>query len=151
MANADVRYLTTYTYTHSLVAGAHAFYADEPEEADGDDLGPTPYELLLWALGACTAMTLLMYARRKGWPLDDVSVHLHHDRIHAEDCANCEDPKSRIERIEREITLVGNLSDEQRARLLEIAARCPVHRTVTGPVRMVDRLSGSPHTERHGR
>ena len=140
MANADVRYLPAYHYTQSVVAGAHAFYADEPEQLDGDDLGPTPYELLLWALGACTSMTLLMYARRKGWPLDDVSIRLHHNRVHAADCENCEDPTARIDRIEREITLVGALTDEQRARLLEIAARCPVHRTITGQIDIVDRV-----------
>lgn len=150
MANVNVGYLTSYTYTQSLIAGTHAFYADEPEADDGDDLGPSPYELLLWALGSCTAMTLLMYARRKGWPLEDVAVHLHHDRSHAADCERCEEPASRIERIEREITLAGNLSEEQRARLLEIAARCPVHRTITGGVTVVDRLAGSPDTEQHG-
>ncbi|MBI2760963.1 MAG: OsmC family protein [Chloroflexi bacterium] len=141
MANVDVQFLATYTYTHSLVAGTHAYYADEPEQDGGDDLGPTPYELLLWALGACTSMTLLMYARRKGWPLADVSVHLRHNRHYAEDCANCEAPTARIERIEREIVLIGDLTDDQRARLLDIAARCPVHRTITSDVQIVDRLT----------
>jgi putative redox protein len=140
MANADVRSLPAFAYTQSLIARTHAFYADEPEEADGDDLGPTPYELLLWALGACTAMTLQMYARRKGWPLVDVVVHLHHQRMHADDCVNCDDPRSRLDRIEREITLVGPLTAEQRTRLMEIAARCPVHRTLTGRIQIVDRL-----------
>ena len=145
MANVDVQYLTSYSYTHSLVAGTHAFYADEPEDAGGDDLGPTPYELLLWALGACTSMTLLMYARRKGWPLADVAIHLHHNRVYATDCENCEDPGSRIDRIEREIVLVGALTDDQRARLLEIAALCPVHRTITGKIQVADRLVDAPH------
>lgn len=147
MANADVHYLPSYTYTQSLVAGTHAYYADEPENADGDDLGPSPYELLLWALGACTSMTVLMYARRKGWPLRDVTVHLNHDRVHAADCEDCEQPAARMDRIEREITLVGDLTGEQRARLLEIAARCPVHRTLTGQIEIVDRLSDGPHAE----
>jgi putative redox protein len=140
MTNADVRSLPTYAYTQTLIARTHAFYADEPEEADGNDLGPTPYELLLWALGACTAMTLRMYAHRKGWPLADVVVHLRHHRVHADDCVNCDDPSARIDRIERAITLVGPLTAEQRARLLEIAARCPVHRTLTGRVQIADRL-----------
>lgn len=150
MPNVDVHHLGRYSFTQSLIAGAHAFYADEPEEDDGDDLGPTPYELLLWALGACTSMTLMMYARRKGWPLQDVTVHLHHDRVHALDSAAAEQTGGRMERIERELTLIGDLSEEQRARLLEIAARCPVHRTLTGDVTVVDRLAEQPHPLEHG-
>ncbi len=151
MPSVDVRRLPPFTYTQTLIAGTHAYHADEPEHEDGDDLGPTPYELLLWALGACTSMTLLMYARRKGWALRDVSVHLHHDRVHAADGAVSSDADARLERIEREITLDGDLSGEQRARLLEIAARCPVHRTLTGEVTVIDRLSDSPHTLGHTR
>lgn len=151
MANVTVRYLDHYTFTQSLVAGTHAYYADEPEELDGDDLGPDPYELLLWALGACTSMTLMSYARRQGWNLRDVRVHLHHERAHAVDCANCEDPNARIDRIERVIGLDGDLSAEQRRRLLAIAARCPVHRTMLNRPVVVDRLADNldePHQPR---
>lgn len=149
MANVTVRYNRDYTFTQSLVAGTHAFYADEPEAVDGDDLGPDPYELLLWALGSCTAMTLLMYARRQGWALRDVHVHLHHERAHCEDCGQPEDTNARIDRIERIITLEGDLSAEQRRRLLTIAARCPVHRTLQNRPVIVDRLADNldePHT-----
>jgi putative redox protein len=150
MSNVTVRYLDeqTYTFSQSLIAGSHAFYADQSESDDGDDLGPTPYEILLWALGACTSMTLMMYARRQGWDLRDVRVHLHHERDHATDCVNCEDPNSRIDRIERVIALEGDLTAEQRARLLAIASRCPIHRTMQNRPVVVDRLADNldePH------
>jgi putative redox protein len=141
MANVTVRYLNDYTFTQSLVAGAHAYYADEPENLDGDDLGPTPYELLLWALGSCTAMTVLMYARRQGWALRDVQVHLHHNKTHAADSENSDDPNARVDRIERVITLEGDLTAEQRRRLLAVAARCPVHRTLQNRPVVVDSLA----------
>lgn len=121
-------------------AGAHTFYADEPADAGGDDAGPNPYELLLGALGACTSMTLLMYARRKGWPLEDVEVRLSHRRDYARDCAGCEQPSALLDLIERRITLKGDLDQAQRLRLLEIAEKCPVHRTLTGTIRVLDRL-----------
>jgi uncharacterized OsmC-like protein/pimeloyl-ACP methyl ester carboxylesterase len=119
-------------------AGGHVLIADEPAGV-GDDLGPTPYDLLLASLGACTAMTLRLYADRKGWPLAHVSVELRHDRIHAQD-SDCTTPPCRIERIERIVSLSGPLDDEQRRRLLEIAERCPVHRTLMGEKRIVTRL-----------
>lgn len=149
MANVSVRYLDHYHYTQSLVAGSHAYYADEPEDEDGDDLGPTPYELLLWALGACTSMTLMMYARRQGWQLRDVRVHLHHERVHVIDSGHPDDPNARVDRIERVIALDGELTAEQRRRLLTIAARCPVHRTLQNRPVVVDRLADNldePHT-----
>jgi putative redox protein len=120
-------------------AGRHMFIADEPVGV-GDDLGPNPYELLLAALGACTAMTLRLYADRKGWPLEHVSVRLRHDRVHADDSRDCKSTSCRIERIERIVSLAGPLDDEQRRRLLEIAERCPVHRTLMGEKRIVTRL-----------
>lgn len=136
-----VQYLPDYTYSQLLTAGGHAFVADEPPDLGGDGLGPSAYELLLWALGACTAMTLLMYARRKEWDLTDISVHLTHDRVHADDSQNAEqETGGRIELIKREISVRGNLSEEQKERLLEIAGRCPVHRTITGSPKVEDTI-----------
>jgi uncharacterized OsmC-like protein/alpha-beta hydrolase superfamily lysophospholipase len=116
-----------------VTVGAHHLLADEPVPI-GDDTGPTPYDLLLAGLGACTTMTLRMYAQRKRWPLDDVTVSLRHSRIHAEDCADRDTRVGRIDRIERVVQLHGDLDDDQRKRLLEIADRCPVHRTLHSEV-----------------
>lgn len=135
-----VQYLPDYTYSQLLTAGRHGFVADEPEGDGGDDLGPSPYELLLWALGSCTAMTLLMYARRKGWDLAECSVHLTHDRVHAKDSGEWEQETGRVELIKREISLRGQISEEQKERLLEIAGRCPVHKTITGSPTVVDSI-----------
>lgn len=110
----------------------HNLIADEPEPAGGDNLGPDPYELLLAALGACTSMTIRMYANHKQWPLEDVGVELDHRREHAEDCEGCEGNGAKLEVIRRRLVLTGKLDDAQRARLVEIADRCPVHRTLTG-------------------
>ena len=119
-------------------AGTHTLYADEPVGVGGDDAGPNPYELMLGALGACTSMTLLMYARRKQWPLEDVVVRLSHRRDYARDCEECDEKPVQIDLIERRITLAGPLDDQQRARLMEIAQKCPVHRTIIGTIKVVD-------------
>ena len=119
-----------------IAAGPHSLRADEPRKLGGDDSGPSPYGLLLAALGACTSMTLRMFAKRKEWPLESVEVKLRHDKIHARDCAECETETGKIDRIEKEVVLSGPLSPEQRQRLLEIADRCPVHRTLHSEVRV---------------
>jgi putative redox protein len=114
--------------------------ADEPEEAGGGDRGPSPYRLLLMALGSCTSMTLRLYADRKGWPVERITVRLRHFRDHAVDCENCPEGKAFMDRIERVIDVTGPLDDGQRARLLEIAEKCPVHRTLEASVRVESRL-----------
>jgi len=119
-----------------ITAGRHRLRADEPESAGGEDSGPDPYGFLLAGLGACTAMTLRLYATRKEWPLTGVSVYLQHNKIHASDCADCETRAGRIDEISRRIALDGDLDGEQRRRLLEIADRCPVHRTLTGEIKI---------------
>lgn len=125
---------------HEIVEGAHTWLADEPIAVGGDDTGPDPYGLLLGAVGACTSMTLLMYARRKQWPLEDVEVRLSHRREYDRDCAECDTKPVQIDHIDRAITLYGDLDATQRARLLEIAEKCPVHRTITGTVEVHDVL-----------
>jgi putative redox protein len=121
------------TYTQQITAGHHQLVADEPGPV-GDDTGPSPYDLLLAALGACTSMTVRMYADRKGWPLERVRVTLRHSRIHAEDCAACETTRGWIDHIDRDVELTGNLDETQRQQLLHIAERCPVHRTLTSEI-----------------
>jgi putative redox protein len=121
-------------------AGGHTLTADEPRDLGGEDAGPSPYELLLGALGACTSMTLLMYARRKGWPLDQVEVRLRHDRIHAADCAECEAKEGWLDAIEKEIVVAGALTPEQVERLGEIAHRCPVNQTLLKGVRITQQI-----------
>ena len=123
-----------------ITAGNHTLIADEPREAGGSDSGPDPYSFLLAALGACTSMTLQLYARHKGIPLEKVQVSLRNARIHAKDCEICESKEGKIERIERYISLTGPLTDEQKQRLLEIAQRCPVHKTLTSEIVIQDFL-----------
>ena len=113
-----------------LLDGRHTLQADEPVSAGGGDRGPGPYELLLMALGSCTSMTVNLYAARKKWPLEQAVVRLKHSRVHAEDCADCENSKSMIERVDKSVELIGSLDETQRTRLLQIADQCPVHRTL---------------------
>ena len=129
----------TGTYTQQISAGRHQLVADEPVPV-GDDAGPTPYDLLLAALGSCTSMTIRMYANRKGWPLERVRVTLRHSRIHAKDCAECETTVGFIDQIDRRIELTGDLDESQRDRLLQMAERCPVHQTLTSEVRVATSL-----------
>lgn len=117
-------------------ANGHALLADEPQAVGGTDLGPSPYDYLVTALGTCTAMTLRMYADRKQWPLQSITVRLKHRKIHAGDCADCETKAGQIDRIDRELELAGPLDAEQRQKLLEIADKCPVHRTLHGEVKV---------------
>ena len=121
-------------FAQEIVVGPHKLTADEPVEVGGKDTGPSPYDLLLAALGSCTSMTVSMYARLKKWPLESVTVNLHHSKIHAADCRDCETKEGKIDRIEREIHFVGNLDAEQQKRLLEIADKCPVHRTLKSEI-----------------
>jgi len=122
-----------------ISTGEHELVADEPTSLGGTNAGPNPYDYLLAALGGCTAMTLRMYADGKGWPLESVTVRLSQERIHATDC---EAEQGRIDRIKREVELVGSLDEKQRRRLLEIADMCPVHRTLNTEVLVEDSLVG---------
>ena len=123
-------------FLRDVTSDDHAWVADEPIRVGGDNLGPDPYEHLLAALGTCTSMTIRMYANRKEWPLDDVQVQLEHTREHAQDCEDCEDKPARVDVLSRAIRLEGPLDASQRARLMEIADRCPVHRTLEGELRI---------------
>src|SRR5918998_6785864 len=114
-----------------VYVGSHRMWADEPSESGGSDRGPDPYDLLLASLGACTSITLTMYAQREGLPLQGVTTRLRHSSVHADDCAECETKEGKIDWIELDIELDGPLSDEQRSQLLEIAEKCPVHQTLT--------------------
>jgi putative redox protein len=118
----------------------HRLRADEPKEVGGEDTGPSPYELLLAALGACTSMTLQLYAKRKGWPLEKVKVSLRHGKIHARDCAECETVEGKIDQVDLRLALSGSLTDAQCSKLVEIASRCPVHRTLVSEISVRTRL-----------
>ena len=127
-------------FAQEIAAGSHHFRGDEPASVGGTDSGPTPYDLLLASLGCCTSMTIAMYARRKQWPLERVTVQLRHSRVHVQDCVDCETTEAKITVIERDIKLDGVLDEEQRARLLAIANRCPVHLTLTSRIEIRTRL-----------
>jgi uncharacterized OsmC-like protein len=128
-------------FAQEIAVGRHRLLGDEPTSMGGTDTGPSPYDLLLAALGSCTSMTVALYARRKQWPLEAVTVELRHSRIHAADCESCETKEGRLDRIERQVELSGPLTQEQRARLLEIANKCPVHRTLTSEIDIQTRLA----------
>ena len=132
---SDVTVTSLANLQNEVRYGAHTFTTDEPKGAGGEDAGPDPYTLLLAALGSCIAMTTMLYARQKGWPLERVTVRLRQQRIHAKDCQECErSNEGFVHRIERAVYFEGELSDEQRARLQEITHKCPIHRTLTSEI-----------------
>ncbi len=132
----DVLIKTGKGYTTTILSGKHELIADEPAAIGGANLGPDPYAYLLASLGACTAITLRMYADRKEWPLEEIHITLNHSRNHAADCADCEAKDVRIDVIKKRLTLLGPLSDEQRKRLVQISDRCPVQKTLANGIRI---------------
>jgi len=131
-------------FAETVRVGTHVLAADEPVSSGGTNTGPSPYDYVLAGLGACTAMTLRLYAERKKWPLGEIRVELSHSRVYAEDCAGCDRPGTQFDRIARKIVLSGPLDAEQVARLTEIARRCPVHKTLTAGVQVSDEVSIQP-------
>lgn len=121
-------------FAQEIEIGPHRLKGDEPLAFGGTDTGPSPYDFLLAALGTCTSMTISLYAQSKGWPLDSITISLHHSKIHALDCTECDTKVGKIDRIEREIQLTGALTTEQLAKLMEIADKCPVHLTLTSEI-----------------
>lgn len=121
-------------YKAVMTAGNHELLADEPEPLGGQGSGPDPYDYLLMSLGSCTAITLKMYADRKGWPVEDIFVELRHFKSHARDCKECDKPGAKIDHIEKDIIVKGDLSREQLEKLLEISEKCPVHKTLTDTI-----------------
>lgn len=117
-------------FSQLIQSDDHQWVADEPSSVGGSNLGPDPYEHLLAALGACTAMTMRMYANRKKWPVENISIELDHARDHGADCSECDEEHKQIDVITRSISITGDLDDEQRNRIMEIADKCPVHRTM---------------------
>lgn len=121
-------------FLQEIVSGGFSFRADEPVSVGGTDVAPTPYDYVLAGLGACTSMTISLYARRKEWPLEDVTVALWHSRIHAKDCEECDTKVGLLDRVEVEVGLSGTLTAEQRGKLMEVASKCPVHRTLMSEI-----------------
>jgi uncharacterized OsmC-like protein len=139
VASVTVTHVPGTTYQTRIDTGDLALIGDEPVEAGGDGLGPNPYELLLAALGQCTVLTIVLYARRKGWPVNGVSVRASHERVVVAEEIEGESIRKKVERIVQEIALQGNLDEDQRARLIEIAGKCPVHRTLAGDLEILER------------
>jgi putative redox protein len=129
------------SFQQEIIAGKHRLVADEPASAGGGDAGPDPYDYLLASLGVCTSMTIGFYARRNHLPLENITVSLWHSRIYAKDCEECETKEGMLDRIDVEVELTGSLTPEQRAKLMEIAAKCPVHRTLTSEINITLRAA----------
>lgn len=127
-------------FTTQMKVGNHYMLADEPESYNGNDFGPSPYELVSAGLSACTAMTIQMYAKRKGWPVENVEVHTSYDKQHAHDCENCESDSAKIDTFEREVRLTGDLDEKQIKRILQIADKCPVHKTLHSETQVITKL-----------
>src|SRR6266852_4558032 len=134
------------SFKQEIAAGRHRLVADEPVSAGGGDAGPDPYDYLLTSLGVCTSMTVGFYARRNKFPLENITVSLWHSRIHAKDCEECETREGMVDRFDVEVELTGALSAEQHAALMDIAAKCPVHRTLTSEINIRLRLAEKPRT-----
>ena len=134
-------------FLQEISSGKHQLRADEPIDFGGGDVAPGPYDYLLIGLGACTSMTVGLYARNKKWPLDNITVALRHSRIHAKDCTDCETTAGMLDRIDADIELTGPLTPEQREKLLEIAAKCPVHRTLKSEINIRVRDASRPKEE----
>lgn len=130
-------HLGSENYKTVMTAGNHELISDEPEKVGGKDLGPDPYDYLLMSLGSCSVITMRMYADRKEWPVEDIYIEMRHFKDHSDDCEDCDDPKARIDKVEKEIIIKGDLSDEQIDRLLEISKKCPVHRTLLNDIEIV--------------
>ena len=119
-----------------MTVGKHELISDEPANIGGTDKGPDPYDYLLMSLGSCTVITVRMYAERKGWEIEDIYMELRHSKDYADDCKDCDDPKAKIDVIEKELIIKGDLTDEQLNRLLEISKKCPVHKTIQGDLEL---------------
>src|SRR5947208_3541513 len=126
-------------FAQEIEIGSHELFADEPVSYGGTDTGASPYDLILAALGSCTSMTIGLYARKRKLPLENITVSLRHSKIHARDCEECETEDGKIDRIDMEIHLDGTLTDEQRAKLMEVAGKCPVHQTLTSEINIKTR------------
>ena len=126
-------------FAQKIDVGVHHLEADEPVSYGGTDSAPTPYDFILAALGSCTSMTIGLYARKRSWPVEKITVSLWHSKIHAMDCDDCETKEGRIDRIEMEIHIDGTLTDEQRAKLMEVAGKCPIHQTLTHEINIKTR------------
>src|SRR5262245_50145027 len=132
-------------FQQEVTAGKHRLIADEPVSAGGGDAGPDPYDYLLTALGVCTSMTIGFYARRNRMPLENITVSLSHSRIYAADCEECETKEGMLDRIDVEVELTGPLTSEQHAKLMDVAAKCPVHRTLTSEINIRLRAADKSH------